>query len=705
MSIGQAVLNSKIFIKSCHSGRYTRYSGHVEKKVVALEVKMLYKESRNSFIEFLKNLIWGGGSMKNVKWFMGLFLTISILLQSIGEYSVLGDTVITEEETVVNESVISPELQEAFETGAETYRVMIWMEDIDYDKVETMAEKATATTWDTLVACEEKVYADAVAEVAAKEVAESGIMTLSELKTGEEIMADSYVKVLEAVDEDLKLVAEDVNGFIEARRTAAKSLYAVNNQEIVKNSLIAGDIEFVSRYSPMIIAVLTQEQIEAIAEEEQVVGIYLATDETKIVSEEVNGEESGETVIGSAVADGVSGDAEVMAISDYDGYLDYLNARAAHAMGYTGDSVKVGVMDASAVTTAGHNELAGSSLVGIYNAGSLLEPTINEEHSVDMVRIICGDYGMAPDCQVYSNTFQINVFDAAETLLDKGVSVINMSFGVNRESSLYTGFEMWIDHIAVSHSVVVVVAAGNYCIENGYSYNILQPGLAYNTITVANVDYLYDKIDGTSCYINGSAGAMKPDVASAGENVLGSVGGTSAAAATVTGMVAILMEVKPTLVRSPYTVKAIVIASADHLAGSDTYTSSYSSKQGAGVVDVMRAITIINRGQYWSNYISSNGTYSYTKSVVGGSSKTTFVFVGTKMNIGTGVHGEYEYNNQDMPTTTLVIFNSSGTGLGGCGMPNSSVQLVRTSYNSSVKIQLTVSNIGSRGMPYAVAWY
>ena len=483
-----------------------------------------------------------------------------------------------------------------------------------------------------------------------------------------------------------------------------KSLYAVNNQEIVKNSLIAGNIEFVSRYSPMIIAVLTQEQIEAVAEEEQVVGIYLATDETEIVSEEVNGEESGEIVVGSAVADGVSGDAEVMAISDYDGYLDYLNARAAHAMGYTGDGVKVGVMDASAVTTAGHNELAGSGVVGIYNAGSLLEPTINEEHSVDMVRIICGDYGMAPDCQVYSIS-NMSFYPNMEELIDRGVSVINISIGDERESGYYSGTEMWIDHIAASHSVVVVVAAGNYE-DSGNTYNVAEPGLAYNAITVANIDYKNDTLASDSCYIQGSSGAMKPDVASAGTNVLEiEDGGTSAAAATVTGMVAVLLEVKPTLVGSTYTIKAIVIASADHIAGSSVYSTSYNDKQGAGVVDVMRAITIINRGQYWSNYISSDGTTSYTKSVVSGSSKTTFVFVGTKMNIGTGEHGEYEYNNQDMPSTTLVIFNSSGTGLGGCGMPYSSVQLVRISYISSVKIQLTVSNIGSRGMPYAVAWY
>ena len=621
-------------------------------------------------------------------------LMTALFLQSV--YFPMPVSQAEEEDGSEASSVISEELQEAFLSDEETYRVMIWMEDIDYDMVESMAETTTATTWEELVACEEQVYADAVSRVASEEVGALGITSTSGLRTSEEIMADSYAKVMTEVDDELKPIAEDVDEFVMAKRTASKALYETNNQELTENSIIAENIIYVSRYSPMIIAELTQEQIEEIAEEDCVVGIYLTSDEME------TDEEAGEI---SDIQEEVSEEYGVTATStDYDGYLDYLSATPAHAMGYTGDGVKVGVIDASAVTNVGHNELAGSSVVAIYNEGSPMEPDLNLEHSVEMVRIICGDYGMAPDCQVYSITRLINVCDGIETLLDRGVSVINMSISYERASSLYTAFEMWIDHVAVSHGVVVTVAAGNY--TNYESYNITQPGLAYNVITVANVDYTNDEINNKSCYINGSSGAMKPDVASAGANVLGDeYGGTSAATATVTGMIAILLEVKPTLKGSPYLIKAIVIASADHIAGSDTFSSCYSSKQGAGVVNVMRAITIINRGQYWSNYISSNGTYTYTKTVASGSSTSSFVLVGMKMNVPTGSHGEDEYNNQDMPSTQLVIFNTSGIGLNGCAMPYSSVQVARTSYNSTVQIRITVSNIGNRGMPYAVAWY
>lgn len=113
-----------------------------------------------------------------------------------------------------------------------------------------------------------------------------------------------------------------------------------------------------------------------------------------------------------------------------------------------------------------------------------------------------------------------------------------------------------------------------------------------------------------------------------------------------------------------YLMKAIVIASADHVAGSSTYASGYDDEQGAGVVNVFRA-----------------------------------------MNIATGNHGENEYDNQAMPEMTLVVLSTSGSLIGYNNVSNSSVELVRSTYQSSVKLNLVVSGIGTRGMAYAIAWY
>ena len=615
-----------------------------------------------------------------MKRFIGLVMIMSVLLQSVGGYSASGDEIISEEEMIVSGSAISEELREAMEAGTETdtYRVMVWTDDIDYDAVEQMAETATGTSWAEIESVEDDIYAEAVTEAVNQQVKSRSLSLIPE----ESLTADRE-EVFAIVDERMDVVQDEVNALVMAERTAAKSLYAVNNQKLAENTVIANDVEFVSRYSPMVIAELTKNQIEELAEDEIVTGIYLVPEEEAVCEEyeEVNQETYATT-----------------AVNSYNGYLEYISASVAHGMGYTGEGVKVGLLDFKKVYSTDHSELGSSNITPLG-----VDKVVDKNwHGILMARVICGSNGVAPDCELYS-IYLNNVYSDVETLLDNGVSVINMSFQGQRETSYYTAYEMWIDHIAASHTVVAVCAAGNY--GQYASYNVTQPGLAYNTITVANVDCVNDIIYTTSCYINNSTGAQKPDVASAGANVLGELGGTSAATATVTGMIAIMLEAKPSLIGKPHIIKAIVIASADHIAGSDTWSSSYNNKQGAGVVNVRRALSIISRGQYWGNYISSNGTTTYTKSVVPGESKTSFVFVGTKMNVGTVNHGSSEYSNQDMPDLLMVITTTGGSGLGGCNMPNSSVEVVRTTYNSSVNILLTVSNIGTRGLPYAVAWY
>lgn len=625
-----------------------------------------------------------------MKKVLAMFLVAAMMLQNVfgfvcsdvvsadGELENEAESVLTE-----TEGVVSAELLEAFDSNAETYRVMIWMDDIDYDKVEAMAETVTDTTWESLVAYEENVYMEAVSEVALTEV-NAGVSPL-ELKTQDEIMQDSYEAVLTLAADELKIVGAEINEFISAKRDAAKSLYLVNNQELVKNSIVKENVEYISKYSPMVIAELTREQIEELAEEEIVTGIYLAGDDGATCDD---------------IEDVSPGEYSVTATSDYDYYLEYLSADKAHSMGLTGDGVKVGLLDFKRVDSTDDSELTNSNIIPLgSDEGSHV-------HGIQMARVICGEYGMAPDCELYSvyiGETNASYFAGIELLIDNGVSVVNLSLGATREGKTnYTSEEMWIDHITANHSVVVVVAAGNT--KSGTQY-VKEPGLAYNTITVANVDCRNDEIYLSSCYINGSDGAQKPDVASAGHNVLNMEGGTSAATATVTGMIAIMLEAKPSLAGYPHIIKAIVIASADHIAGSDVYSTSYNNKQGAGVIDVLRALIIISRGQYWGGYLSADGTYSYTKSVASGSSKSTFVLVGTKMNTASGSHTAGTSSNQDMPSTQLVIYNSSGIGLGGCSMPYSSVQLVRISYNSTVQIRITASGIGNRGLPYAVAWY
>lgn len=430
------------------------------------------------------------------------------------------------------------------------------------------------------------------------------------------------------------------------------------------------------------IANLTSEQILALCEDGAVDGIDCWQDAEEVVEEP----DAAGTMTESATPD--------------TSYLSYIDANKLLYAGLKGAGVKVGLMDVSVVKESSHEELNNSDIFSQKVIGAVVN-----EHSINMARIICGEYGVAPKCKVYSygSLEVLESIKAIEDMINKGVTVINYSKGSKREGSTYSYYEKWIDHIAAQHSVTFIQAAGN---DEG---DVRIPGLAYNAITVANINHITDTIYNSSNYINGS-GCEKPDVSAPGANVLmyygSNKGGTSSATACVTGMVALMMQAKSSLAKSPHIIKAIVIASCDHIAESSSFGSGYNEKQGAGVVNAARAITIISQGQYFGGYCTSNGTILKKNCEITTGGPHTYVLVGIKMNISTGGHGLEEIDNADMASMAFGVTSSSGNTLGYCSMSNSSVQLVRSSASASkVHFSCDFENICSRGVPYALAWY
>lgn len=313
-----------------------------------------------------------------MKRLLALTITAALLLQGFGSNPLSAETAAGETET---EAVISAELEAAFEAETDasaTYRVMIWLEDIDYDAVWETAETEADTTWEELTAREESIYAEAVSEALCTEA-----VNVSRLLTTDETAAAAYESVFSLADEEIGLVQEEVNALVAAEREAASELYEEQNQVLTENASIAENVEFVSRYAPMLIAELTQEQIETVAENEMVVGIYEAEAETEIAYEET-------TALSETAAELTAAD------SDYTAYLDYLGASTAHRIGLSGAGVKVGLIDGKRVYCSDDSELADSNITTVGVSDSI------SEHAVYMARILCGTYGMAPDCELYS---------------------------------------------------------------------------------------------------------------------------------------------------------------------------------------------------------------------------------------------------------------------------------------------------------------
>lgn len=157
----------------------------------------------------------------------------------------------------------------------------------------------------------------------------------------------------------------------------------------------------------------------------------------------------------------------------------------------------------------------------------------------------------------------------------------------------------------VSNGIVVVAAAGNDgrslytstqgARQEGYrSASIADPGNAEAVITVGATHRKDPHLYGVSYFSSRGPtgdGRMKPDLVAPGEKIYSTVpgnrferqDGTSQAAPHVSGAAALLMCRHRELIGQPRKVKEVLMATATDLGRERAY-------QGAGVVDVMRAI-------------------------------------------------------------------------------------------------------------------
>lgn len=550
--------------------------------------------------------------------------------------------------------------------------VYIWLTDVDHEEV-------IAETENTLG------YGEADLEVVDEDISEelaAAICSLSEKE--DDSVADELQEYMQKTEKKRKAEKEKTDKYISEKRNNYKEKYNKKSKDFLEKAKISeDDIIFRSQYAPMIIAELTIKQIEKVAKSDEVTDISLY-----------------EEFIASPQA----------VTATMDEVKSSTNIDKIHDIGLTGSGVKVGIYDSG--NFGDDSELPANRFTIVYEDENAVYDTDNEKYHINRVSKICsGNKGIAPESDCYVISSKSFAYPMVEELITEGVQVINHSSVFSFEL-LYENFEKWIEHITSQHNVSFVQAAGN---ESG---NIGSPGLAYNVITVGgyNNNATYSSSDDTiffgSCYIN-TGYCEKPDVL-ANAYAFGKYG-TSFSAPFVSGLIALMLELRPSLAAYPQAIKAILLASCHHKAASsptETMVQGITEKQGAGVVDAYRAISITGRGNYGIREIGSGVTNTEVKFNV----PKLYGATGLNISISWLKNNSISYSNHNTNTVTednihihnLNLSVLSGSTVVGSGVKeNSSTEMVYIS-NPTAKTtytaQITKADNVNTSVKVAYAW-
>ncbi len=507
--------------------------------------------------------------MKRTRIITAVVLIISIILCSTSASGVTLEQIVEDAE-IFFESPISPELKEHLKDAAEDDLIPVAIE-----------LKNTADL--------EKANAEAIqrADVYASEVDMMRMET--ESLTDEENRVNQSA-VLESTDR------------IRAEKTEVlKEHYTQYNAAFIQKYKIPENrIGFVSRLLPYIgYVLLTPAEIVEISRNSTVENIYYIEPESETTSSVVESHSSVNLATLNEAKEIIGGDVAI-------------------SQGYTGNGIRVGIVGYGKPDF----DLLGTDTENIY----LTESAVADSKDI-YAAITCKIIkSLAPQCSIYAAamTVDYDVLVECEALIaDYGVHVVNIIVD-NNGTGGYDTFSRTLDRLITLYDVSITAATGTNVLE---SDDVSSFAIGKNVIAVGAVSSqgTNPTAAGAFTFLSHSeyrelgTTVNKPDVCAPGCVSIFDVGIRSSQVSTafVTGTVVQMMNRNSGLIDKPETIKAAIIASAYHNAGTDrSYVQGTlsSNQEGAGVVDAEFCYWVAANGRR-AHFDTVANQYLYTRDV------------------------------------------------------------------------------------------
>ncbi len=571
--------------------------------------------------------------------------------------------------------------------------VSIWITDIDFEEVEKKLEAEVGLSRNILEQKSDALRDDFVTSASSRLYSADAMTAISDsdLITAFKDYKDLNKAKVERFD-------NDVETYVIEQRNTAKEMLIKSNSDFVNSFL--GDAEDVRAYEffPLIDCSITKERILFLASLNGVESISSNANKDYAIINCSEDEASAGYASSSTAAD--VAEAIRVNLESVDGYY------TRDSLGFDGGQIKIGQIELGVpdITDA---QLRNAT-IDVHGSENI------DPHATLVASILVGKDGMAPGATLssYSVTKPDELRANVDKLIKEGVTIINMSSGTSPDDKVSKNLA---DYVVYNYNITWVCASGKY--NKTDKYNVASPATAHNVITVGNIDTMADLnpsndiLRYTSCYVTSSGNSWKPEVVAPGCRYYYTSSseyknGTSYAAPVVAGLAAQLMSFSPELVMKPEAIKAAIIASCDHktpdITSSDYLNAYLSNKEGAGVVDALKAANSLSLMKLQNTYYNtSNYPIQHTLYPITDGTKSVAI---SWLKKATGSLDDYKNIDADYPLVDFDLYvNDSNAGSHSSTSSTNGYEYVCFYASKSNAYNVEIKRVGSSGTTERIA--